>query len=380
MEFDALGYYEVLGVTPTEDIAVIKRQYYERAKYWHPDHNNLPNAQDMFQKVSVAYSVLQDSHSRLIYTLLSGVYGAKKFPVMGSLKIYKNQAEKDDKALRVLKQHHSTAKGVSETKDICNIREAGNMVLATSLANWLKGWWHKNGYRQTMAAIKYNMRSVAVNDADNLQLLVHNAVAYEQENNKEMAWIYAKQADLMLKGDTYLKYLLSAFIEQLDFHPAKTVKLPYWNARELKLRQFLFPFIVVLGVILLIIMLLAQNGFFTGNTKEQKNYYEERRFGDTLRPSDMIENRILKNDSSIRSTEDLAHFKEDCTVYHGPDTRYSPMVEAKKDQTVRITGYTYDKEWYQIILDNGEIGFVHKSKLEKGMGSPVPVGSHVYKG
>lgn len=380
MEFDALGYYEVLGVTPTEDIAVIKRQYYERAKYWHPDHNNLPNAQDMFQKVSVAYSVLQDSHSRMIYTLLSGIYGAGNFPVMGSLKIYKNQSEKDDKALRVLKQRHSTAKGVHETKDICNIREAGNMVLATSVANWIKGWWHKNGYRQTISAIKYNMRSVAVNDADNLQLLIHNAVAYEQENNKEMAWVYAKQADLMLKGDTYLKYVLNAFIEQLDFHPAKAVKLPYWNASELKLRQYLFPFIVLLSVVLLIIMFLAQNGFFDGNSKVQKNYYEERRFGDTLRPSDMIENRILKTDSSIRSTEDLAHFNTDCTVYHGPDTRYSPMVQGKKGQTVRITGYTYDKEWYQIILDNGEIGFVHKNNLEKGMGDPVPVGSHVYKG
>lgn len=380
MEFDALGYYEVLGVSPTEDIAVIKQQYYAKAKYWHPDHNQQPNAQDMFQKVSVAYDVLQDSHSRLIYTLLSGVYGSNNFPILGSLKIYKNQSDKDDKALRVLKQYQSTPKGLRETKDICNIREAGNMVLTTSAANWLKGWWHKNGYQQTLNAIKYNLRSVQANDGDNLQLLIHNAVAYEQEKNKEMAWIYAKQADLMLQGDTYLKYILNAFIEQLDFHPAKAVKLPYWNANELRRRQFLLPLTVALCLILLLLMLLAQNGLLISKKTTAKNYYEERRFGDVLMPSDMIESKILKTDSSMHSTEDLAHLTEDCTIYHGPDTRYSPMVEGRKNQTVRITGYTYDKTWYQIIIDNGEIGFVHKSKLEKGMGDPVPTGSHVYKG
>ena len=379
MNFDALGYYKVLGVSPTEEAAVIKRQYYAQAKYWHPDHNRQPHAQDMFQKVSVAYDVLQDAHKRLIYTLLSGVYETANFPVIGSLKIYKNQADKDDKALRVLKQRHVTFNGVHETKDICNIREAGNMVLATSADNWIRGWWHKDGYRQTRNAIHYNLSAVQANDTDNMQLLVHNAVAYEQENNKEMAWIYAKQADLMLQGDTYLKYLLNAFIEQLEFHPDKTVKLPYWNAAELRRRQFLFPLMMLLSILLAILLFAARNGFFIGAEPHAKNYYEERRFGDTLHPSDMIETRIMKIDSSRSNPENLVHFTDNCTIYHGPDTRYSPMAEGLKGQTVRIIGHTFDKEWYQIIVDNGEIGFVRKNNFAKGMKNPVPSGSHVYK-
>jgi DnaJ-class molecular chaperone len=69
-KYDALGYYAVLEVNPYEEPSVIKRQYSQKAKYWHPDHNTQPQAQDMFQKTSVAYGILQDSRMRLIYDLL----------------------------------------------------------------------------------------------------------------------------------------------------------------------------------------------------------------------------------------------------------------------------------------------------------------------
>ena len=379
-QYDSLGYYAILEVHPQDDIAIIKRQYYQKAKYWHPDHNTRPEAQDMFQTTSIAYGILQNPRTRLIYDLLSCVYTAKDFPPMGSLKIYKNQSNRDDKALRVLKQRHCTPQGVRETKDICNIREAGNMVLSTAISNWLKGWWQKNGFNRTWASINYNMQTIYADDADNLKLLIHNAVAYEQENNKEMAWIYAKQAELMDSLDEHTAQYLSRFIEMLDFHPEKKVVLPYWNASELKRRQQLFPLTVFLAAVLIVLAVLARNGILLRGSEPDNTYYEVRRFGDYLVPSDMIEARIMKTDSTPQDKEFIVHLKSDCVIYYGPDTRYSPLRNGIKGQTVRITGHTVEKKWYQIILDDGIIGYVRNNDLEEGFGNPVPPGSHVYKG
>ena len=56
------------------------------------------------------------------------------------------------------------------------------------------------------------------------------------------------------------------------------------------------------------------------------------------------------------------------------------MAEVSAGQTVRITGHTYNKAWYKIVMDNGEAGYVHKNNLVMGVGNPVPQGSKVYKG
>ena len=379
-KYDSLGYYAILEVHPEADISEIKRQYYQKAKYWHPDHNTRPEAQDMFQTTSIAYGVMQNPRTRLIYDLLSCVYDSRDFPPMGSLKIYKNQSNKDDKALRVLKQRLCTNKGVRESKDVCNIREAGNMVLSTAISNWLKGWWQKDGFNRTLSAIRFNMQNIYADDADNLKLLIHNAVAYEQENNKEMAWIYAKQAELMQTADEHTAKYLKRFIEMLDFHPEKKVILPYWNAAELKRKQQLFPLTALLIAVLIGVAVLARNGVFSGGSAQDNSYYEVRKIGDNLVPSDMIEARIMKNDSTPQDKDAIAHLAADSVIYYGPDTRYSPLRKGVKGQTVRITGYTVDKKWYQIILDDGIIGYIRNKDLREGFGNPVPEGSSVYKG
>jgi hypothetical protein len=114
--------------------------------------------------------------------------------------------------------------------------------------------------------------------------------------------------------------------------------------------------------------------------KAENGYYEERVLSGRVVASDMVETKIIKEDSDPFSKEHLIHLTADCTIYNGPDPRYSPLTEGKAMQTLRITGYTPDKKWYQVILDNGEMGFVEKIKTKKGEGSPVPFGSHVYKG
>ncbi len=376
---DALGYYAALEVHPSADSSVIKRQYYEKAKYWHPDHNENPRALEMFQKVSVAYDVLKDEKLRMEYDLLSCVYGESDFPALGSLKIYKNQSGKDDKALRVLRQVTVKKGNSRESKDICNIREACNMVLSTSINNWLLGWWGKSGFAITKKAIKFNLKEVSADNYDNLKLLIHNAVAYEQENNIEMAWIYAKQAEALAANNEYLRQRIATFADKLGFQPKKTVKIPRWNSAELVRRQYLFPVFLVLCLVMSVLMLFAGQGILSLKSSE-KGYYEERVLSGRLVATDMVENKIIKTDSDAMSKEYLVHLTQNCTIYNGPDVRYSPMVEGKANQTVRITGYTPDKSWYQIMLDNGEMGYIEKNKTQKGIGDPVPFGSHVYKG
>ena len=83
--YDALGYYEILGVRPDDDQELIKRQYYKQAKFWHPDHNEASDALEKFQKVAVAYDVLKNKETKLQYDLLSLIYNQHNFPPLGSL-------------------------------------------------------------------------------------------------------------------------------------------------------------------------------------------------------------------------------------------------------------------------------------------------------
>ena len=44
---------------------------------------------------------------------------------------------------------------------------------------------------------------------------------------------------------------------------------------------------------------------------------------------------------------------------------------------MRVVGYTADKSWFKIIIDNGEAGYVNRKNLKKGIGNPIPPRSQV---
>ena len=66
MQKDALGYYDILEVDYNADEHVIKLKYREKAKFWHPDHNESENALEVFQKISVAYDTLKEELLELV--------------------------------------------------------------------------------------------------------------------------------------------------------------------------------------------------------------------------------------------------------------------------------------------------------------------------
>ena len=67
---DALGYYRILEVYEDTNAEIIKKNYRDLAKKWHPDHNTAEDAIEKFQLLAKAYEVLSDEESRLYYDLL----------------------------------------------------------------------------------------------------------------------------------------------------------------------------------------------------------------------------------------------------------------------------------------------------------------------
>lgn len=65
MEFK--DYYAILGVTPSDDLKVIKTAYRRLARKYHPDVSSENNAESKFKEVAEAYEVLKDAERRAEY-------------------------------------------------------------------------------------------------------------------------------------------------------------------------------------------------------------------------------------------------------------------------------------------------------------------------
>ncbi len=63
----AKDYYQVLGIEKTEDQALIKKAYRDKAKSLHPDKSKDPNTQMVFQELNEAYMVLSDPEKKSKY-------------------------------------------------------------------------------------------------------------------------------------------------------------------------------------------------------------------------------------------------------------------------------------------------------------------------
>lgn len=59
--------YETLGIPRGSDARVIKRAFREKARKWHPDVNDSPDAEAKFQEISQAYATLSDPEKKARY-------------------------------------------------------------------------------------------------------------------------------------------------------------------------------------------------------------------------------------------------------------------------------------------------------------------------
>lgn len=379
MTTDPLGYYALLNVETTATEAEIKQNYRDLAKVWHPDHSTETNALEIFQKLSVAYDILKDETKRLTYDMLAMAYSPDKFPEMTNLKPYQAKAGVDDANLRSLSLWRVVGmlwkyKSKSEVS-VCTYREALHLELKTSLGNWLLGWWHPKAAVKNVQALSSNFRNLDLK-SENLTLLVHNAVAYWQEEKLPLA---AQSAILALGyANAEQKLVLQHFIAFLDTRVSRPRN---WNYKNLQLVQLVVPLtILILAVLPYSAKYVTEADLMSFFRKNNEiTYYQEVKFNNQNRTvDDMVVGKVMSLEVDKGDASKLYHLKKDTSVMYGPSDDFDVMKELKAQTTVRITGITPDNIWYRIMLDNGETGFVRVNSLIKGIGKAIPDFSAIY--
>lgn len=373
---DALGYYKVLEVDSSTDEKTLKIKYRDLAKLWHPDFNKAENAMEHFQKLSVAYDVLKDKNSRLIYDLLSEVYTSDNFPDMQNLSVLKDKYNKENPLVRVIFLRKIIGKitryNVSEDRLVCTYEQARQEALAYSLSNWFLGWWHPKALVKNVRALIDNFRNIGQNNQDNLLLLVHNAIAFEQDGKPRQAMVSALQA--MEYADGEQRELLERFIKKLGI--SKPDKIPSWRLLPLKLVQLIVPFLILLSVLYPFAQQLSLVRYM--QKENEVTYFQKVKFnGGGEIVDDVVVSKIFSIPVNVADDSKLYHFSQDTKIMYGPGEEFDVMANGQKDQTVRITGFTLDKSWYRVMLDSGEMGFVPDKILRRGAKTPPLDGSKI---
>ena len=373
---DALGYYAVLDVEPSTDIDIIKTNYRDLAKYWHPDSNKSPDAMEHFQKLSVAYDVLKNEDSRLEYDLLSEIYDTDGFPDMKNLNILKDKNNNENPLVRVINIRKVIGKLIKYTdetdKIVCSYDQAKTIVLTDSLSNWFLGWWHPKAFIANIKAIINNYTSIGHNTRDNLILLVHNALAYHQEEKDRQSIISALQA--LNYADAYQQELINRFIKKLDV--ARPSKIPEWRYVTLRMFQLIVPLLILLCAS----YPLIQKYSFARYAKKENNitYFQKVNFNNGKEiTDDVVVSKIFSIPVDLNDKSKLYHFSGDVNIMYGPAAKFDVMFAGKSGQTVRVTGFTPDRAWYRIMIDSGEMGFVQAKALQQGIGTEPPYGSKI---
>ncbi len=376
MSRDVLGYYRILNVDSRADIEQIKSNYRDLAKFWHPDRNAAPESMEKFQKLSEAWNVLQDDDNRLIYDILSAVYEADNYPDLDNIRPY-NDGELDIRALSLCKVRGQIWKSRCQTEiEVCAYRPALAKHFKTAAANWLLGWWSPQALGQNVKALLGNFRQ-PVSAAESLRVLIHNTVAYFFEDKADLAVASAVRALPYADADT--AELLQEFIRAQNLRVAKPM---VWSEWRLRLVQLAVPMLLGLAALASLGSVYVSEGelwqWFAG--KNEINYYQEVRFQNRNRGvDDVVVGKILNIPVDRRDVSRLYHLKAETEVMYGPGDGFDILKKLPAATTVRLTGISPDQIWSRVMIDNGEMGFVHSDALAAGIGKEIPYGSKIFE-
>ena len=224
--------------------------------------------------------------------------------------------------------------------------------------------------------MRYNYRNVN-NAADNLAVLVHNALAYQQEHKYSEAYVCASQA--WNYAAPYQKELLEKFLKSLpDVRP---LPKPYWNYRRLQQVQLIIPSLLL--AVVLVLGLAGSIHIFHPAAADKLSYYQEvQHWRGGRGVDDVVVAKIMDIWVDLNSFNMLYHISPAAgvDVMYGPSDRFDVLTTLSQGHTVRVTGISPDKVWMRIMLDNGDMGFVHSSDLAEGIGLQIPLDSRIYTG
>ncbi len=377
VNYDKLGYYKVLDVSPDSSEEAIRHKYKELAKFWHPDHNNDPKALDIFQKISTAYDILKDPKLRLKYTLLSIIYGESNFPDLNALSLIRNMHGQEDLNIRAFHLTEITGRGLTHKKVektyYCSQYEAPGVIKSIAKHNWLYGYWGITAFFANLRAIFKNISSIN-NNNDNLLLLLHNSLVYDDENKKEEAITTALLALQYAPG--VAKPYINQYINSLrDYTPLSTKK---WNFSKLIRIQLFYPFLFLFLIFVCFCLFFLNN--IRASRQSDLSVKQVVLFNDGQKTfSDVAVARIFEIPVDIHDTKRLYHATEDTKAMYGADKSFDILRNVRKGLTVRITGYTANKKWFRVMFDDGEMGFIEADKLDKGIGDNIPLWSKIYR-
>ena len=373
--FDALGYYKLLEVDYYTDESVLKNNYRTKAKFWHPDHNSDEKALENFQKIAVAYDMLKNNNTKIMYTLLSMVYTSKDFPDLQTIKIYKTDDGQENPFLRVLSLMKYSNKTYKLEKPVVSYNDAIKIINNITKNNILKGWINPI---KNIKSLKFNRENINKNKEDNFKMLVHNSVAYYKQNKLDKAYISAKESLYYANLEQQnMVYNFLSILPQIQYIPQ------IWNFEYLKDIQlrFIKTIIAILICSLCLCAVFFKNTIFPKTEQYDKiNYYQEVRFNSGSQTvDDMILSKVFNIPVDLYDDKMLFHITSDVDIMHGPSEDFDVLIKSYKNQTVRVTGYTPDEIWYRVMLDDGNMGFVKKQYLKKGIGNQIPEKSKIIK-
>ena len=95
--------------------------------------------------------------------------------------------------------------------------------------------------------------------------------------------------------------------------------------------------------------------------------------------SDVAVARIFDIPVDVHDKSKLYHVTQNTQAMHGADRSFDVYGTVEQGTTVRLTGYSSDKEWYRVMFDNGEMAFIESSNLQQGIGKEIPLWSKIYK-
>lgn len=376
-KYDSLGYFDILEVTHESTDDEIRQKYRELAKYWHPDRNTSPNAVDIFQKLSVAYDILKEPSSRLKYILLSTIYSKNNFPDFNSLCVLRNMHGQEDISMRAFRLIEVSGKGLAHVAInkvyYCSVYEATNVVNQITKHNWIFGFWGLSALFANVKALIYNIVNIN-NRKDNLFLLLHNSLAYKDDNRISEAMTLAQQAK------NYAAQEERKFIDQYiqSVKNASYLSVKKWDFQKLRNIQLYYPLFLIMGIGLIIGATSLTN--IERNNKNSIKTKEIVVFQDGQKAfSDVAVARIFDIPVDVYDKQRLYHIIKTTKAMHGADKDFDVFKTVEEGTTVRLTGYTADNKWMRIMFDNGEMAFVEADTLAQGIGKEIPLWSKIYK-
>jgi hypothetical protein len=331
---------------------------------------------EIFQKLSIAYDVLQNEYTRLEYDLFSYIYNEERFPQMDNIAVIKDRYGDENPFSRVIELQYVIGKIIKydfrDEKIICTQKQAEHEVLKCSFLNWALGWWSIKAFGKNIKALIDNYANINNNPQDNLTLLIHNTVAFNKEGKKDKAYYSAKQA--LDYANEEQKKKINQYIEKIGY---KKSKIPAWHNVKLRIYQLIIPFIIMLSALY---PFIKNNSLYKYIGKENEvTYFQKVIFSSGAETiDDIVVSKIFAVPVDTGDINMLYHLIEDADVMYGPGKQFDILQKLTKNHTVRVTGFTPDKSWYRVMLDSGDMGFVKVKQISKGIGREVPEFSKIY--